>query len=178
MEDIKANSEFVIHPSDDLFNITVHDCDPQTSRALFTIKGDGRIERGPAFTTVDEASLEFWKVLERIAAQNAKNTYGMPRLERATTRELVKEISSRFEMGGGLDSYGAPPHYSDDPDVNRALFSMRILEQRKAEDFRHDMHESRKEAGVNEFQCDEVLKKDASNLGDLLGAAIKKSREL
>lgn len=31
---------------------------------LFTIKSDGSIERGPAFTTNDEMALEFWKAVE------------------------------------------------------------------------------------------------------------------
>ena len=32
---------------------------------LFTIKADGTIERGPAFTTTDEASLKFWEAVEK-----------------------------------------------------------------------------------------------------------------
>lgn len=32
---------------------------------LLTIKPDGTIERGPAFTTEDQASLQFWEALER-----------------------------------------------------------------------------------------------------------------
>ena len=34
---------------------------------LMTIHPDGTIERGPAFTTEDEASLHFWDALERFA---------------------------------------------------------------------------------------------------------------
>lgn len=30
---------------------------------LFTIHADGRIERGPAFTTEDAASLAFWELI-------------------------------------------------------------------------------------------------------------------
>lgn len=32
----------------------------------FTIKPDGSIERGPAFTTTDAAALEFWAAVERL----------------------------------------------------------------------------------------------------------------
>ena len=32
---------------------------------LFTIKPDGTIIKGPAFTTTDEGSLEFWKAIDR-----------------------------------------------------------------------------------------------------------------
>lgn len=32
----------------------------------FTIKADGSIERGPAFTTTDAAALEFWAAVERL----------------------------------------------------------------------------------------------------------------
>lgn len=31
---------------------------------LLTIQKDGTIIKGPGFTTVDEASLEFWKAVE------------------------------------------------------------------------------------------------------------------
>jgi hypothetical protein len=31
---------------------------------LFTIRADGTIERGPAFTTNDEMSLKFWECVE------------------------------------------------------------------------------------------------------------------
>jgi hypothetical protein len=33
---------------------------------LFTIKFDGTIERGPGFTTLDEMSLEFWRIVDQI----------------------------------------------------------------------------------------------------------------
>ncbi len=33
---------------------------------LFAIKADGTIVRGPAFKTNDQASLEFWRILENI----------------------------------------------------------------------------------------------------------------
>lgn len=32
--------------------------------ALFTIKADGTIERGPGFTTNDEMALKFWELVE------------------------------------------------------------------------------------------------------------------
>jgi hypothetical protein len=31
---------------------------------LFSIEADGTIKRGPAFKTMDQASLEFWRILE------------------------------------------------------------------------------------------------------------------
>jgi hypothetical protein len=31
---------------------------------LVTIHPDGRIDRGPAFTTTDQASLDFWRVID------------------------------------------------------------------------------------------------------------------
>jgi len=43
--------------------ITIHTA-PGTDGALLVIKHDGRIERGPAFTTEDEASLKFWDIIE------------------------------------------------------------------------------------------------------------------
>lgn len=36
---------------------------PDGPKLLFTIKPDGEIEFGPAFTTKDEASLAFWRLL-------------------------------------------------------------------------------------------------------------------
>lgn len=35
------------------------------SEPLFTIKPDGEIVRGPAFTTEDEASLRFWDIIQK-----------------------------------------------------------------------------------------------------------------
>jgi hypothetical protein len=32
---------------------------------LFTVHKDGRIERGPGFTTEDEMSLEFWELIDQ-----------------------------------------------------------------------------------------------------------------
>lgn len=45
-------------PKDDLITITV-----DFGKVLVKIKPDGAIERGEAFTTNDEASLQFWDVL-------------------------------------------------------------------------------------------------------------------
>lgn len=41
---------------------------------LLTIEKDGTIVRGPAFTTNDEASLEFWKIIENARASVAQQT--------------------------------------------------------------------------------------------------------
>ncbi len=58
-------------PPDDFPPMTVKAAEPlqhnlsfATNRdVLFTIRPDGTIERGPAFTTTDEASLEFWRMI-------------------------------------------------------------------------------------------------------------------
>lgn len=44
-------------------SITFH-AGPGTDGALFTIKADGEIVRGPAFTTDDAASLKFWDLVQ------------------------------------------------------------------------------------------------------------------
>ena len=36
-----------------------------SGKDLFAIKGDGTVERGPAFTTIDEMSLKFWEAVEK-----------------------------------------------------------------------------------------------------------------
>ncbi len=41
---------------------------------LLTIWADGRIEKGPAFTTDDDASLKFWEILEK--------SFGWPQKEK------------------------------------------------------------------------------------------------
>lgn len=46
-----------------LQNISFVDADCKT---LFTIHPDGKIERGEAFTTTDEMSLEFWRLIEQL----------------------------------------------------------------------------------------------------------------
>ncbi len=43
------------------------------SAPLFTIKPDGTIVRGPAFTTEDEASLKFWEHIQFTGFQLAKS---------------------------------------------------------------------------------------------------------
>lgn len=35
------------------------------NEAIITVKRDGTVERGPGFTTTDEASLEFWDAIRR-----------------------------------------------------------------------------------------------------------------
>lgn len=49
---------------------------PGEDGLLFAIKPDGEIVRGPAFTTVDAASLAFWATLDRMHADRtaAKTT--------------------------------------------------------------------------------------------------------
>lgn len=39
--------------------------DSVSGEMLFTIKADGMIVKGPAFTTDDDASLKFWEVLDK-----------------------------------------------------------------------------------------------------------------
>jgi len=42
---------------------------PLGGKTLFTIKPDGRIERGEGFTTEDEMSLRFWTMIEQIGVR-------------------------------------------------------------------------------------------------------------
>jgi hypothetical protein len=63
---IAMQSEEILFPLDGevhwgpsrINNIQIH-----TNGHLLTILPDGTIERGPAFTTTDAASLEFWRLV-------------------------------------------------------------------------------------------------------------------
>lgn len=49
-------------PNEPLFTIT----DSETGLMVVAIHRDGRVERGPGFTTTEAASQEFWLQLQRI----------------------------------------------------------------------------------------------------------------
>lgn len=58
-------------PADDFaFRFVTTPSDGSAPEVLFSIKGDGTIERGPAFTTTDAMSLEFWDAIERMIVTN------------------------------------------------------------------------------------------------------------
>lgn len=60
-----------IDPKGDKFTIRVIERDVRgRPQELFRILADGKIERGPAFTTVDAMSLKFWDLLEEQCAKH------------------------------------------------------------------------------------------------------------
>lgn len=61
-------------PADDFaFRFVTTPTDGSAPQVLFSITADGTIERGPAFTTTDAMSLEFWDAIERMIQANPGN---------------------------------------------------------------------------------------------------------
>lgn len=55
---------------------------------LFSIRPDGTITRGKAFTTEDEMSLRFWKVIER----------SMPEFRRRIEQETEARVRAEYKQ--------------------------------------------------------------------------------
>lgn len=68
-----ATAEPVSMRVDSLMTANIMDVIGAAGVLLFSIKADGTITRGPAFTTVDEMSLKFWHLVEDLAKRALRN---------------------------------------------------------------------------------------------------------
>ena len=65
---------------------------------LFSILSDGTIVRGPAFKTNDQASLEFWRILENV---------GYLRAGKVPLDDVARHLDEKREKGDICDALNA-----------------------------------------------------------------------
>jgi hypothetical protein len=70
-EEYLTGNNYIVSINQAPINLTFH---LGSNGMLFSIQSDGTIEKGPAFTTDDVASLQFWEILSKSYPNFLKKT--------------------------------------------------------------------------------------------------------